>query len=66
MSAIHAALSLSIARYSFMKLNELEQCRMKKLVQSFNTAAQDSNPGPLSQESEALSLSHCNCNLVTL
>ena len=32
---------------------------MKKLAQGFNTAAQDSNPGPLSQESEALPLGHC-------
>ena len=31
---------------------------MKKLAQGFNTAAQDSNPGPLSRESDALSLSH--------
>ena len=32
---------------------------MKKLAHCFNTAAQDSNPGSLSQESEALPLSHC-------
>ena len=32
---------------------------MKKLAQGFNTAAQDSNPGSLSRESEALPLSHC-------
>ena len=38
--------------------SELEQCRVKKLAKGFNTAAQDSNPGPLSQESEALPLSH--------
>ena len=31
---------------------------MKKLAQGFNTAAQDSNPGPLSRESGALPLSH--------
>ena len=31
---------------------------MKKLAQGFNTAAQDSNPGSRSQESEALPLSH--------
>ena len=49
---------LSIARYSFIQLSELEQCRVKKLAQGFNTAAEDSNPGPLSQESEALPLSH--------
>ena len=49
---------LSIARYSFIQLSGLEQCRMKKLAQGFNTAAQDSNPGPLSRESDALPLSH--------
>ena len=32
---------------------------MKKLAQSFNTAAQDSNPGSLSREFEALPVSHC-------
>ena len=32
---------------------------MKKLAQRFNTAAQDSNRGSLSRESEALPLSHC-------
>ena len=31
----------------------------EKLAQGFNTAAQDSNPGSRSRESEALSLSHC-------
>ena len=50
---------LSIARYSFIQLSELEQCRVTKLAQGFNTAAQDSNPGSLSQGSEALPLSHC-------
>ena len=35
---------LSIARYSFIQLSELEQCRVKKLAQGFNCAAQDSNP----------------------
>ena len=50
---------LSTARYSFIQLSELEQCRVKKLAQSFNTVAQDSNPGSLSQESEALPLSLC-------
>ena len=52
--------SLSIVRYSFIQLSELEQCRVKKLAQDFNTAAQDSNPGSRSQESEALPLSHCD------
>ena len=49
---------LSIARYSFIQLSELEQCRVKKIAQGFNTAAQDSNPGSRSRESEALPLSH--------
>ena len=57
---------LSIARYSFIQLSELEQCRVKKLAQSFNTAARDSNPGPLSGESKALPLNHwalnCECS----
>ena len=30
---------LSIARYLFIQLCELEQCRVKKLAQGFNTAA---------------------------
>ena len=49
---------LSVARYSFMQLSELEQCRVKKLAQDFNTTAQGSNPGSRSRESEALPLSH--------
>ena len=44
--------------YSFIQLSELEQCKEEKLAQSFNTAAQGSNPGSLSRESEALPLSH--------
>ena len=50
---------LSIARYSYIQLSELEQCRVKNLAQGFNTAAQDSNPGSRSRESEALPQSHC-------
>ena len=50
---------LSIARYSFIQLRELEQCRVNTFAQGFNTAAQDSNPGSRSRESEALPLSHC-------
>ena len=50
---------LSIARYSFIQLSELEPCRVKTLAQGFNTAAQDLNPGSLSRESEALPLSLC-------
>ena len=50
---------LSTVRYSFIKLSELEQCRVKQLAQGFNTTAQDSNPGYRSRESEALPMSHC-------
>ena len=52
---------LSIARYSFIQLSELEQCRVNKLVQGFNTAVQDSKSGSRSRESEGLPLSHCTC-----
>ena len=45
---------LSIARYSVIQLSELEQCRVKKLSQGFNTTAQNSNPGSRSQVSEYL------------
>ena len=44
---------------------ELEQCRVKKLAQGFNTAANDANPGTLSRESEVLPLSHCALNVNT-
>ena len=50
---------LSIARYSFIQLSELEQCRVKKHAQGLNTAAQDSNLGSRSRESKALPLSYC-------
>ena len=50
---------LFIVSYSFKQLSELEQCRVEKLAQGFNTAAQDSNPGSRSRESGALPLSHC-------
>ena len=50
---------LSTVRYSFKQLSKLEQCRVKKLAQDFHIAAQDSNPGSRSRESEALPLSHC-------
>ena len=49
---------VSIAKYSFLSLSELEQYRVKKDAYGFNTAAQDSNPGSLSRESETLPLSH--------
>ena len=57
---------LSIVRYSFIQLSELEQCKAKKLSQGFNTAAQDSNPDSRSRESEALSLSLCAVSLGVL
>ena len=47
------------ARYSFIQLGELEQYRVKILAQCFNTTAQDSNPGYLGRESEALPLGRC-------
>ena len=50
---------LSIARYSFIKLSELEQCRVKKLAQGFKTTAQHSNLCSRIRQSEALPLSHC-------
>ena len=56
---------LSIARYSFIQLSELN-CRVKKLAQGFNNAAQDSNPGSRSREFEALPLSHCALALFPL
>ena len=55
---------LSIAGYSFIQLSELEQCRVKKLANSFNITAVDLNTGPLSRESEALPLSLCALLLV--
>ena len=58
-ATINVRKALSIARYSFIQLSELEQCRVKKLAQGFNTAAQDSNPGSLSRDSGGLPLSHC-------
>ena len=42
-----------------MNNNERSDKEKKKRGQDFNTAAQDSNPGPLSRDSEALPLSHC-------
>ena len=61
---------LSIARYSFKQLIELEQCKVNKLAQGFNTAAQDLNPGSFSRESKAIALyyylvmtsTHCTGN----
>ena len=60
----HTYPPLSITRYSFIQLSELEQCRVKNLAHSFNTAAQDSNLGSRSRESEALPLSHCDLLVV--
>ena len=50
---------LSIARYSFIQLSELEQYRVKKLAKGFNNAAQDLNQGSLNGESKAVPLRHC-------
>ena len=47
---------LSIARYSFIQLSELEQCKVKNCVHDFYTAAQNVNPGPFSREFDALPL----------
>ena len=56
---IYIYIYIYIARYSFIQLSELEQRRVIKLAQGFNTAAQDSNPGSRSRESEPVPLSHC-------
>ena len=46
---------ISTTVYSqFIQLSELEQCRVKKLAQGFNTIAQDLNPGSHSRESEEI------------
>ena len=50
---------LSIARFSFTQLSELEHCRVKQLPRGFITTAQDSKPVHLSRETVALQLSHC-------
>ena len=55
---------ISIVRYSFIQLNELEQCRLKTLAEDFNTTAQDLNLGSLSQESEAPPLRHCTLHIL--
>ena len=57
---------LSIAKYSFIQLSELEQCRVITLAQGFNTLAQNSNPGSRSRESKALPLSHCTLPIVSV
>ena len=55
---------LSTARYSSIQLSEPEQRRVKKIAQGFNTAAQHSNPGSLSWESEVLPLNHCALQII--
>ena len=50
---------LSRARYSFIQLSELEQRRVKKLAQGFNTAARIRIRVLVVRECEALSLGHC-------
>ena len=53
---IHNYPPLPVARYSFTQLSELEQCGVKL---RFHSAAEDSNVGSLSRESEVLPLRHC-------
>ena len=53
---IHNYPPLPVDRYSFIQLSELEQCRVKI---RFHTAAEDSNVGSLSRESEVLPQRHC-------
>ena len=57
---------LSVARYSCIQLSELEQRRANKLAQGFNTAAQVSNPDPISRESEALPWATFNMSFMTM
>ena len=52
-------ISTTVYSQILIQLSELEQCRVNKFAKGFNTAAQDSNPGPLSRESDTLPLSHC-------
>ena len=59
---VHKYPPLSIARYSFIQLSDLESCRVKTTYTTFDTAAYDSNLGSLRRESEALAtapLRHC-------
>ena len=56
-------LPLSIVRYSFIQLNELEQYKVNELAHSFKRE-QDSNPGPVSLEFEALPVSHCTLHIL--
>ena len=56
-SFVHKYPPLFMARYSLTQLSELEQCRVKELVQgsqSFKMAAQDLNLCSLDQGSDAL------------
>jgi len=45
---------LSIARYSFIQLSELERCRIIKTCPRFDLAPQVLNLGSLSQESKGV------------
>ena len=56
---VHITTTVYMVRYSFIQLSGLEQCRLKKLAQGFNTVVQVSNPGSRSRESDVLPLSHC-------
>ena len=57
-SCSYTYLAITTARYSCIQLSELEQCRVKTFAQRFNIAGQDSNPGSLGRQSEALPLSN--------
>ena len=64
---VHKYLPLSIAKYSFIQLSELEQRQVKKRAHSFNTAAQDSNLSSLSwvwSSSHCTIACHCNIDVV--
>ena len=59
---------LSIVKYSFIQLSELEQCRVKQNCPRFLHRSQDSNPGSRSRESEAVPVRHCAllCRIVNV
>ena len=51
---VHKCPPLFIGKYSFIQLNELEQCGVNKTCSRFNTAALDSNPGSISRGPDVL------------
>ena len=59
MKTIHTQLSTSVTnQYSFTQRSRLEQSRVEITSPKLDTAAQVSNPGVLSLESEALAAVH--------